>query len=498
MIKTGARHIASLNDGRAVYLDGARVPDVTTSPAYRRVVRSIGALYDFQAAPEQQALMTYATEGGTPANRIWQLPTSLAELTERRRALEAWFELHGGFMGRTPDHVASCIAGMRMGIDVFQAYDPKRAAALDAYYRYARDNDLYLTYVIINPQADRSKGASQQQSEFFTAGVVDRDSSGITLRGAKMLATGAIMANEIFVTSIQPLQPGDERHAVSLALPLNAKGLKILSRKSYEAAAPSVFDNPLSSRFDENDAVIYFDDVKVPWDRVFIIDDLAMCQKQFHATPAHVYQNYQAMIRLAVKLRFLVGLARRTSEINGIGNFPQVRETLGQLAAEAAMVDALVVAMEAKGRMHGAYFVPDRHTLYTAQVLSQQLYPNFMTALRGLAGGGMIMLPSSIRDFADPEIASLIEKTQQSPAADARDKVKFYRLAWDAVGSEFASRHLQYEMFYAGAGFVTKGHSYRTYDWERATQMVDRMLDGYDLDTELEQLHISREGDKTP
>ena len=121
-----------------------------------------------------------------------------------------------------------------------------------------------------------------------------------------------------------------------------------------------------------------------------------------------------------------------------------------------------------------------------------------MTALRGLAGGGMIMLPSSIRDFADPEILSLIEKTQQSPAADARDKVKFYRLAWDAVGSEFASRHLQYEMFYAGAGFVTKGHSYRTYDWERATQMVDRMLDGYDLDTELDQLHTSREGGKTP
>jgi 4-hydroxyphenylacetate 3-monooxygenase len=178
-----------------------------------------------------------------------------------------------------------------MGLEVFEAYDGARARALADYYRYARDHDLYLTYVIINPQADRSKSASQQQGEFLTAGVVDRDASGVTIRGAKMLATGGIMANEVLVTCIQPLQPGDEKYAVSFAIPMNAKGLKILSRKSYEEEARSVFDNPLSSRFDENDAVLFFDDVKVPWERVFVIDSLEMCQRQFHATPAHVYQN---------------------------------------------------------------------------------------------------------------------------------------------------------------------------------------------------------------
>jgi 4-hydroxyphenylacetate 3-monooxygenase len=206
-----------------------------------------------------------------------------------------------------------------------------------------------------------------------------------------------------------------------------------------------------------------------------------MCQKQFHATPAHVYQNYQAMIRLSVKLRFLLGIARRIGEINGILGFPQVREILGQLAAESAMVDALVVAMETKGRLRGQYFVPDAHTLYAAQVLTQQLYPKFVTSLRELAGGGMIMLPSSVRDFDVPELAELIHKTQQSPAADAEEKVKFYKLAWDAVGSEFGSRHQQYEMFYAGATFVTKGHSFRTYDWAKAGSLLDRMLATYDL-----------------
>src|SRR5215469_8589540 len=234
---------------------------------------------------------------------------------------------------------------------------------------------------------------------------------------------------------------------------MNAPGLKILSRKSYEAAAPSVFDNPLASRFDENDAVIYFDDVKVPWERVFIDQHIEMCQKQFHATPAHVYQNYQSMIRLTVKLRFLIGLARKIAEMNGILAFPQVRETLGQLAAEVEMVDALVCAMETKGTMFGQYYVPDKHSLYSTQVLTQQLYPRFITTLRDLAGGALIMQPSSFRDFAVPEVAGMIELTQQSPAAEAFDKVKFYKLAWDAIGSEFASRHTQYEMFYAGATF---------------------------------------------
>ena len=300
-----------------------------------------------------------------------------------------------------------------------------------------------------------------------------------------MLATGGIMANEVFVTCIQPLQPGDEKHALSFAIPMNAKGLKILSRKSYEEDARSIFDNPLSSRFDENDAVLFFDDVKVPWERVFVIDSLEMCQQQFHATPAHVYQNYQAMIRLSVKFRFLLGIAHRITEVNGTIGFPQVRETLGQLAAEAAMVDAFVAAMEAKGTRHGRYFVPDRHTLYAALTLTQKLYATVLNTLRELAGGGMIMLPSSLDDFRNPEIAALIEKTQQSPAASAVERVKFYKLAWDAVGSEFASRHAQYEMFYSGASFVTAGHSYRTYDWAAAAKLLNDTLGSYDLAGEL-------------
>ena len=481
-MKTGARHLESLRDGRQVYIYGEQVKDVTTHRAFRNSVASAAYLYDFQAEERHRERMTFAVpDDGTRVNRAWQLPVSYAELVARREALAAWAETHYGFMGRSPDHVASCLSGMYMGIDQFESFDAERAGALRQYFHYARRNDLFLTYAIINPQADRSQPASGQTDAFLATRLCSRDSRGITVKGAKMLATSSIMANEVFVTSIQPLRSGDEPYALSFVVPMNAPGLKVLSRKSYEHEAGSVFDNPLSSRYDENDAVLYFDEVKVPWDRVFVCGDVAMCQKQFHATPAHVYQNYQCQIRLMVKVRFLVGVARKIALASGIETFAQTRETLGQLAAEAAMVEGFVHAMETKGAVRQGYFVPDRHMLYAAQVLAQQLYPKIIHALRELAGGNMIMLPSGIQDFRDPALASDVLRAQGSSALSPEQRVKFFKLAWDAVGSEFASRHNQYEMFYAGAGFVTKGHSFRTYDWDAATGLVDRLMSTYDL-----------------
>jgi 4-hydroxyphenylacetate 3-monooxygenase len=157
---------------------------------------------------------------------------------------------------------------------------------------------------------------------------------------------------------------------------------------------------------------------------------------------------------------------------------PQVRETLGQLAAEVGMVEGLLLGMEAKGMRWGEYYVPDRALLYSAQALTQQLYSRFIDSLRELAGGGLIMLPASEADLLDPAIAADIARTQSSPAAAPFERVRFFKLAWDAIGSEFASRHVQYEKFYAGANFVTRGHAFRTFDWDTSLGMVDAMLAG--------------------
>ncbi len=477
MVRTGQQYLDSLRDGRQVFLDGELVTDVVDHPAYRNAIRTIAGLYDFQTAPENVEMMTFESPAsGERVNRCWQLPQSYDELVTRRKSMEAWAECTYGYMGRSPDHVASSLAGMIMRLDLFKAHGEDRAKALADYYRYARDNDVFVTYTITNPQ-----GWTGEHDEFLVAGICDEDSTGVTIKGAKTLGTSSILANEVLCTTIQPLMPGAEKHAFSVAVPMNAPGLKILSRKSYEAWAASEFDNPLSYRLDENDAVLYFDEVKVPWERVFINRDIRLCRDQFHEAPTHIFQNYQSQVRVMVKLRFLVGLARKIAEANDLTRIPQVVETLGRLAAQAGVIEGLVNGMEVQGRYVGPYYVPDRHPLYTAQVMAQELYPQVMHTLRDLAGGSPIMLPSSVKDFGNPETADYIHRSQSAVGPETTERIKLFKLAWDAIGSEFASRHIQFELFYAGAGYVVRNNSYRTYDWERATGMVDGLLGSYGL-----------------
>lgn len=488
-IKNAAEHIESLKDDRAVYLDGKLVEDVTTHPAFRHSIQTAANLYDYQADPANHELMTFESPtNGRRVNRAWQMPESYEDLVTRRKALVAWGEQHGGFMGRSPDHLASAVTGQLMGLDIFEEYDTDRAKAYWDYYVHSRDNDLFLTYVIINPQVDRSKAASELKNDDPMMKIVDEDSEGVTVRGAKMLGTSSIMANEVFVAHLQPLKPDEEDYAISFGIPMATKGLKVLSRKSYEQHSVSEFDNPLASHYDENDALMYFDDVKVPWDRIFVHRSPEMCRRQFHDTPGHIYQNYQAQIRLSVKTKFLVGLARHICETIGTINMPPVQDTLGKMAAQAAQVESMMWGMEAKGSFWGKYFVPDRHAVYGAQTLTQELYPEMINTLRELAGGALIMLPSSAADFGNPEMTDVIKSVQVS--ADGKpetERVKLMKLAWDAVGSEFGGRHTQYEMFYAGAQFVTRGHSFRMYDWDKARSLVDTITDRYNLADSVDQ-----------
>ena len=494
MTKTGSKHLQSLRDGREVYLNGKKIDDVTSHVAFKNAVAASAKLYDFQSDEKNIEFMTFKSpSSGNRVNRCWQLTKNYEELVIRRKAISSWAQLSAGWLGRSPDHIASSMVGQVMGLQVFEKHSPDRAKALWEYFTWARDQDHYMTYVIINPQANRSKSTSEQKDELLATAVVDEDAEGITVRGGKMLGTGSIMANEILFANIQPLKPGEEKYAISFAIPMNTKGLKIMSRRSYEESATSIYDYPLSSRFDENDALIYCDDVKVPWERVFIFKDINTARAQFQDTYAHYMQNYQSQIRLMVKMQFQIGIARRICETIGTIDMPSVSEKLGHMAAQAAMVEGLVYGMESGGGNYNGYYVPDRNLMYTAQVLTQQLYPEFITSMREIAGGGLIMLPSSAKDFENPEISKYITATQNSAIGTSQEKVKFMKLAWDAIGSEFASRHTQYEMFYAGAQFVTRGHSLRTYDWDRSKNLVDSMLDSYSLEDVINKSNIIAE-----
>jgi len=473
--RNGENYINSLRDGRSVYIDGQCITDHVDHPAFHNAIRTVAGLYDYQAAnPEAMTCRSPVNE--RDVSFAWEMPTSPEILRKRADGHVAWARQTGGWLGRSPDHVPAALVGMMAGIEVLEDYDKKRAGALRDYYAFARDNDLAMTYTIVNPQGDRSKAVGSQGSKYHSLCVVDEDSEGITVRGAKMLGTSAPMAQEVFVGVQNPLKPDDADYALSMAIPMNAKGVRTLSRRSYEAAACSEFDYPLATRFDENDALMWFEDVKVPWERVFIYKRPDMVNGLFHRTAAEAMMNLQSQARLTVKLKFLLGVARRVTETTGTINFPPIQDVLGKLAAQVMAVEGAFRALATDPVQRGEFYVPRASRVYSATSIGQELYPQFVNEIRNLVGGGVIMLPSSEKDFANSEMLEMIEATQHSAISDCTGRVKLMKLAWDALGSEFGSRHTQYEMFYSGPAFVQRARCFGNYDWEGSTDMVDAVL----------------------
>lgn len=481
-MRTGSDYLASLSDGRRVLIDGEVVADVSRHPAFREAARSVAQQYDMAADPANRELMTFTSpKTGEPVNKCYMIPRTEADLSARRRALWKLAELSFGFMGRTPEHVAGFFAAFAGAPSVWAAVEPQYFANVTAFYERMRDEGLYVAYTIVPPQIDRSKPPHQQADPALYAGVTAERDGGIVINGAQMLGTGAALADFIHLSCIHPLKPGDENYAISVAVPCNAKGVKIYSRRSYAAGATSMYDYPLSARFDETDALVVYDDVFVPWEHVFIYKNIDLTRASFFTTAAHALGNNQAQIRFAVKVKFLTGIARAIVETTGSIGLPPVQGALGDIAAIAALAEGLVLAQEAHCTIDADGVArPGSQELYAEMVFQPELYHRLLYALRDLVGGGVIQLPSSVVDFENPEMSADIERYIQSPGVPAEKRVKLMKLAWDAIGSEFAGRHGQYEMFYAGAPFLTKGHMFRHYDFEGAKALVEQALAGYD------------------
>jgi len=484
MTRTGAEYIASIRDSRTVYINGERVADVTEHLAFRGAVRSIAQLYNLSASPEHRETMTFPSPAtGEPVNKCFLLPRTPEDLAARRRAHRLWADATFGMMGRSPDHVPGFITGFALRPDLFARDGQRFADNVLGYHAWLRDKDLYAAYVIIPPHIDRSRPAHQQEDPQLYAGVVEERRDGIVVSGAQMLGTGGAIANEMFMSCIAPLGPGDENYAISIAVPIASPGLRMIVRRPYAESATSVYDYPLSSRFDETDALVVFDRVFVPWERVFVYKNLALTRAQFYDTPAHVLGNHQAQIRFASKAQFAAGLALRIAESIGVEKTPQTQTMLGELASYCAMASGLVLAAEAECVHDPRGFVyPNPSYLYANNWLQATYYQTMLTYLRELAGGGLLQVPSSYKDYLNPEIAADLERYVRSPGLKSVERTKLYKLAWDLVGSEFAGRHQQYELFYAGArGQTTSVRAYRAFDFGAARAMVERCLAGYDL-----------------
>src|SRR5947207_64668 len=158
----------------------------------------------------------------------------------------------------------------------------------------------------------------------------------------KMLATGAVFANEVWIGNLLPLAPTQLAESVTCAIAVNTPGVTLWSRKPFERHASCEFENPLTWRFDETDSMVMCENVKVPWERVFVHMDAILAREIYIKTPGHCYGNHQSNVRFHEKMKLIVGLASKVAHASGANEVPAVREVLGRFAALEAALGGMI------------------------------------------------------------------------------------------------------------------------------------------------------------
>jgi 4-hydroxyphenylacetate 3-monooxygenase len=476
MLRTGQDYLHALRDGRRVYVGGELVRDVTVHPAFRNSARSFAEIYDRKRAPENVDAVSYQ-ENGERFSGWYLMPRDRDGMrlrTETHRRVASWSY---GLLGRSPDHVASFLTGLAMHPEMFEGNRKGFGNNLVGYYDKMRREDLFACYVVVPPQGARNPEMYGRKATIAQGlQVTAEEDDGIVLNGLKMLGTGAPFSDEIWVGNLLPMPAEQKGQAVTCAVPTGTEGISLWVRQSYEKASRGPFDSPFSSRFDESDAVAIFENVKVPWERVFLLDDVVLSREMYFRTPSHIMGNHQAIVRYHEKLKLILGFAYRAAEMNNVLHVPAVRETLSKLAVAEAGLKGWIAGQIEDAETSGPYLHVNRRELYAALYWCTNNYAPITEIVREMLGAGPFMMPADVSALSDPTLREQFERYWQAGDATAIDRLKLMKLAWDYLGSDFAGRHTQYEKFYAGPQFVHAFYNFGNCPWNERKAQVDALI----------------------
>ena len=448
---TGAEYMQSLRDGREVYFDGERVADVTTHLAFRNSVRSIARLYDALHDPKSKAALTCPTDTGSNGytHKFFRVARSRDDMRGAQEAIAGWARLSYGWMGRTPDYKAA----FSNTLGGFPEYYGDYADNARTWYKRAQEAVPFMNHAIVNPPIDRHRPA-EEVKDVYACVQKDTD-AGIYVSGAKVVATSAAITHYNFMGQSSKTATEDLDLSVMFMVPINAPGLKLICRTSYEAMAArtaSPFDYPLSSRFDENDAIFIMDNVFIPWEDVFIYRDPARVMSFFPGSGFVHGAMFQGCTRYAVKLDFIAGLLAKALHVTGGEEARNNQVLLGEVITWRHLFWALSDAMANNPQpWKGDALLPELQAGHAYRVFGPDSWPRIKDIVQKTVTSALIYLPSSVRDLANPAIEPYLRRyVRGSHDIGHVERIKILKLLWDAVGTEFAGRHELYERNYSG------------------------------------------------
>ena len=471
---TGAEYLESLRDDREVWIYGERVKDVTMHPAFRNAARSIARLYDALHDPKQKDVLTSQTDTGSKGytHKFFRVAKSREDLIGQRDAIAHWARMTYGWMGRTPDYKASLMNTLGVQHEFYEKF----SANAKAWYRRAQENVLFMNHAIVNPPVDRHKAPEQIKDVFIN--VQKETDAGMIISGAKVVATSSAITHYNFLGQNAAIPVNDPDLAVMFIAPVNAPGVKLFCRASYEMMATKLgtpFDYPLSSRFDENDAIFVFDDVLIPWEDVLVYRDVEKI-KVFYPRSGFVNGfQFQGCTRLAVKFDFLVGVIAKALRATGADEFRGNQAMLGEVVAWRNLFWALSDAMTLNPvPWTGDAVLPNIQSGTSYRVFAGEAYRRMKEIVEKIITSALIYLPSSAKDFKNPAIDKYLAKyVRGSHGIDYKERIKVMKLLWDSIGTEFGGRHELYELNYAGNHEDIRIHALTN---ARTTGAYDQMI----------------------
>jgi 4-hydroxyphenylacetate 3-monooxygenase len=457
---------------------------VTTHPAFRNSTRMVARLYDalHDDTKNQKLVVPTDTGNGGVTHPYFKAPYSIADLKTGADACAEWARLTYGWLGRSPDYKAGFLSTLGSNTEYYSPFQENARR----WYKEGQEKVLYFNHAIVNPPVDRNRAMEDVKDVYMH--VEKETDAGLYVSGAKVVATGSVLCQYNFIGNYSPSPIKTKEFSAMFAVPMATPGVRVICRPSYEYSSVqsgSPFDNPLSSRLDENDSVFIFDNVFVPWENVFCYDpDKA---SQFYMGSGFIYRGLlQGCIRYAVKLDFLCGVLLKSLEMTGTRDFRGVQTRIGELITYRHLFWSLVTAMvQGAQKWSDGTYVPEVNAAGVYRVLGGQIYPRIREIFQQDVASALIYTNSTSKDWSVDELRPLLDKyVRGSNGISAEQRVKVLKLAWDAIGSEFGSRHELYERNYAGNHEQVRVDAYlgasATGLADQFTGFVDQCMSEYD------------------
>src|SRR5246500_3532681 len=396
--------LESLRDGREIWIYGERVKDVTTHPAFRNTVRMMARLYDALHDQRNSVLCTATDTGnGGYTHKFFKAPRNAEEMVGSRDAIAEWARVTYGWMGRSPDYKAAFLATLGANADYYEPF----ADNARRWYKKVQEEVTFVNHAIVNPPVDRNKELSEVRDVYMH--VEKETDGGLIVSGAKVVATTSALTHYNFIANNGALPIKTKDFAFVCIVPTDAPGLKLFCRPSYEMGATatgSPFDYPLSSRVDENDSIIVFDKVLVPWENVFAYGDIDKVNNFFPRSGFLPRFMFQGCTRLAVKLDFFAGLLLKAVEATGAKDFRGVQAQVGEVLAWRNMLWGLASAMAREpDTWKGSALLPNMDYAMAYRLSSTIGYGRVKEIIEHTVASGLIYINSNARDFKNPDIA---------------------------------------------------------------------------------------------